>query len=206
MRVRDAIIAVVALVIGLTTGISVCPQNKLVNTPLVSFDLCAHTIRISKDNKQTLATMYCSEITSGITQCIIFDSPKKNARLIGIEYIIDKLMYDKLNDKDKVAWQPLKFEIEAGLMVFPGLDSFADKNQATKFKTAYSKTIYGWSTNNMTFVSYASIPSGEATMCTPIQNLIQIDSVLMHQRDTIMGVNTEKIKNQRNAKYTNVNY
>jgi Protein of unknown function (DUF1264) len=37
-------------------------------------------------------------------QCVIYDSNKKDARLIGIEYLISEDLFNSLDDEEKQFW------------------------------------------------------------------------------------------------------
>jgi hypothetical protein len=52
-----------------------------------------------------------------VFQCIIFDSPLKNAKLIGIEYIIPEEIFKTLPADEKVLWHSHKHEVASGLLL-----------------------------------------------------------------------------------------
>jgi len=37
---------------------------------------------------------YCTHLTEGVRQCVIYDSDQPGARLIGVEYIISRGLYE----------------------------------------------------------------------------------------------------------------
>jgi hypothetical protein len=51
-----------------------------------------------------------------VRQCIIYDSDKADARLIGIEYVIDESIFKTLPTEEKKLWHSHKFEVESGTL------------------------------------------------------------------------------------------
>lgn len=60
----------------------------------------------SVDRSRAVASHhFCSASpTKGVRQCIIYDSDKANARLIGIEYVIDSAVFEGLPEEEKKFW------------------------------------------------------------------------------------------------------
>ena len=50
-----------------------------------------------------------------VRQCIIYDSDKPNARLIGIEYIISRRLFNSLPDEEKPMWHSHMYEVSPTL-------------------------------------------------------------------------------------------
>jgi hypothetical protein len=44
-------------------------------------------------------------------QCIIYDSADNNARLIGIEYIISRRLFESLPEEEKKLWHSHQYEV-----------------------------------------------------------------------------------------------
>jgi len=44
-------------------------------------------------------------------QCLIYDSPEKGARLIGVEYMITPKLYDTLDQEEKKLWHSHEYEV-----------------------------------------------------------------------------------------------
>ena len=63
---------------------------------------------------------FCACPNEEVRQCVIYDSDKPNARLIGLEYIISRELFEGLPEEEKVYWHSHKFEVLSGtLQVFP---------------------------------------------------------------------------------------
>jgi Protein of unknown function (DUF1264) len=54
---------------------------------------------------------FCSHRNEEFRQCVIYDSDEPNARLIGIEYIISRRLFEDLPDHEKKYWHSHKYEV-----------------------------------------------------------------------------------------------
>ncbi|OCT52452.1 hypothetical protein CLCR_10839 [Cladophialophora carrionii] len=54
-----------------------------------------------------------------LRQCLIYDSCKPGARLIGVEYMIPKHRYLKLDPEEQKFWHSHEFEVKSGMLVLP---------------------------------------------------------------------------------------
>ena len=62
---------------------------------------------------------YVGSCTPDVRQCLIYDSPKENARLIGIEYMISPRLYNDLPTSERKLWHSHKFEVKSGMLIMP---------------------------------------------------------------------------------------
>lgn len=65
------------------------------------------------------ANHYCAHLNEDVRQCIIYDSPEKNARLIGIEYLIKPHLYEKLDSEERKLWHSHVYEVKSGMLFLP---------------------------------------------------------------------------------------
>ncbi|KAK5631925.1 hypothetical protein RRF57_007639 [Xylaria bambusicola] len=63
---------------------------------------------------------YCAHLTDDVRQCILYDSPGPNARLIGIEYMITPKLYETLPAEERKLWHSHVYEVKSGMLVMPG--------------------------------------------------------------------------------------
>src|SRR5579863_7668961 len=63
-------------------------------------------IHIAKNNPkfQIVTQHYCMSRSDEMHQCLLYDSNEKNAKLLGVEYIISDRMYRELPDGEKKYW------------------------------------------------------------------------------------------------------
>src|SRR5262245_28338386 len=66
--------------------------------PLGSMHLYLCAFHIAKKDPRLVfeAHHYCMPVNDDVHQCVIFDSAGKNARILGVEYIISDARYQKL--------------------------------------------------------------------------------------------------------------
>lgn len=58
-----------------------------------------------------------------LRQCLIYDSCQPNARLIGVEYMVPKDVYDKLDAEEQKLWHSHEFEVKSGMLILPAPQS-----------------------------------------------------------------------------------
>ena len=91
-----------------------------------------------------------------LRQCLIYDSCQPNARLIGVEYMIPKAEYEKLDPKEQQLWHSHEFEVKSGMLILPyptshrGNESQWDKLETEAMKEVvglYGKLYHFWQTD-----------------------------------------------------------
>jgi hypothetical protein len=55
--------------------------------------ICGYHFYADDMNRQVEAHHYCSHLSDDVMQCVVYDSDKPNARLIGIEYIVSDRVF-----------------------------------------------------------------------------------------------------------------
>ncbi|RPA89904.1 DUF1264-domain-containing protein [Choiromyces venosus 120613-1] len=97
------------------------------------------------------AQHYCAHITEDIRQCIIYDSPEKNARLIGIEYMITPRIYETLPAEERKLWHSHVFEVKGGVLIMPKpplapevVWEKAETAEMEELVKVYGKTYHLW--------------------------------------------------------------
>ncbi|PUU78124.1 hypothetical protein B9Z19DRAFT_107702 [Tuber borchii] len=97
------------------------------------------------------AQHYCAHITEDIRQCIIYDSPEKNARLIGIEYMITPRLYESLSEEERRLWHSHVFEVKGGVLIMPkpplipeAVWEKAETAEMQELVKLYGKTYHLW--------------------------------------------------------------
>jgi Protein of unknown function (DUF1264) len=56
--------------------------------------LNAFHVYASDTSRHVEANHYCTHLNEDVRQCLIYDRPEKGARLIGVEYMISKKLYE----------------------------------------------------------------------------------------------------------------
>ena len=65
---------------------------------------------------QVEAHHFCACPNEDVRQCVIYDSDKPNARLIGLEYIISSKLFEGLPEEEKIYWHSHKYEVQSGTL------------------------------------------------------------------------------------------
>ncbi|XHG04626.1 hypothetical protein AWENTII_007878 [Aspergillus wentii] len=52
-------------------------------------------------------------------QCLLYDSPKPNARLIGIEYMVSPRLFKTLPPEERKLWHTHEYEVKSGMLIMP---------------------------------------------------------------------------------------
>jgi hypothetical protein len=120
-------------------------------------NICAYlnAFHIYRDDPSRIveAQHYCSHIqhsrSGSIRQCVIYDSPEPNARLIGVEYMIPRETFETLDAEEKKLWHSHGFEVKSGMLVMPSklpnaVWEKAETKEMEEVATLYGKTFHFW--------------------------------------------------------------
>ena len=94
--------------------------------------------------RQVTAHHYCAHVNEDLMQCVIYDSDRKDARLIGIEYVITARGFNALPAEEKKLWHSHAYEVKSGILSAPGLSAQAELALMKDFATTYGKTWHTW--------------------------------------------------------------
>lgn len=94
--------------------------------------------------RQVEANHYCTHLTEDFHQCVIYSSNQKDAKLIGIEYIVSERVFKSLPDDEKRLWHSHHYEVKSGELVAPGVPDLAEHAFMTDLVTTYGKTWHTW--------------------------------------------------------------
>jgi hypothetical protein len=168
-------------------------RNETAGSPVDKLHayLCAYHIA-KKDPKFVVeAHHYCAAINDDVHQCIIFDSNGKNARILGVEYIITDAVYRKLPDEEKRYYHPHRYEVVSGLLIAPGMPADAEKAFMESIVTSWGKTWHTWPDPK------AALPMGEPMLMWSAGRDGIIDAETLAKRDRDFGVDTAEIRKRR---------
>ena len=77
-------------------------------------------------------------------QCILYDSEKKDARLIGVEYIVSARIFESLPADEKKLWHSHNYEVKSGVLTAPGAPETTEKDLMKVLIGTYGKTWHTW--------------------------------------------------------------
>ncbi|KAG9447445.1 hypothetical protein H6P81_013573 [Aristolochia fimbriata] len=106
--------------------------------------LCAFHFYGDDMTRQVEAHHFCSHQTEEMRQCLIYDGPEADARLIGVEYVISEGLFETLPDSEKPMWHSHEYEVKSGVLFMPGIPGPVQRRDMEKLVKTYGKTIHFW--------------------------------------------------------------
>ncbi len=167
-------------------------------TPLKSFDIYLVGFHPMKDHPelQMEAHHYCQQVNEDFAQCMLFDSPKKNANLNSIEYIISDKLFAALPEEEKKYWHPHNGEILSGELVAPGIPNVAEKVLMKGKMNSYGKTWHIWNTGYQGSIG-DDLPLGEPMLAWSFNRDGEAIPGLVETRDKKLGLDTAQKRKKR---------
>jgi hypothetical protein len=153
--------------------------------------LCAFHVAKENPKFQVEAHHFCNQ-HKDVHQCLIYESNEKNARLLGVEYIIGHEAYQKLPDDEKKYWHPHAYEIMSGQLIAPDLPKEGDAIFPGLTET-WGKTWHTWRDPATDY------PLGEPVLMWSANADGQLSDTLVAKRDAKFGVKTAEIRERRKA-------
>lgn len=150
-------------------------------------------IHIAKSNPkfQLVAQHYCMSRSEEMHQCLLYDSCEKNAKLLGVEYIISDRLYRELPDAEKKFWHPHTYEVLAGGLIAPSMKPEDELTFMKALLTTWGKTWHTWPDPR------TAIPVGEPLLMWAVTGDGQLDETVVHARDKQFDVKSADIREQR---------
>lgn len=154
-------------------------------------DLHAHVCGIHFYNgdmsRQIIAEHYCAHLSEEILQCIIYDSNKPGARLIGIEYIVSARIFESLPAEEKKLWHSHNYEVKSGVLTAPGMADAAEKDLMKVLIGTYGKTWHTWQVDRD-----AKLPLGIPQLMMGFTADGQAQAKILSERDSLYGSSAAK--------------
>ena len=100
-------------------------------------------IHIAKTNPkfQIITQHFCMSRSEEMHQCLLYDSNEKNAKLLGVEYIISDRLYRELPDAEKKYWHPHAYEVLAGGLIAPSMKPEDEQTFMKALLTTWGKSV-----------------------------------------------------------------
>jgi len=142
--------------------------------------------------RQVEAHHYCGHLNDDVHQCVIYDKNGPDARLIGVEYIISRDLFDALPDDEKPYWHSHVHEVRSGTLVAPGLTESAETALMKDYVDTYGKTYHTWRVDRGD-----ALPLGPSQLMMAFTKDGQINAELLKKRKETMGVDSEEVRKRR---------
>ncbi|KAI9017366.1 hypothetical protein BC832DRAFT_544355 [Gaertneriomyces semiglobifer] len=161
--------------------------------------ICGYHVYAHDITRQVEAHHYCSHLSEDMMQCVIYDSPEANARLIGVEYIISAKIYRNLPPEEKIYWHSHEFEVKGGIITLPvsslvprAVHAEIEHLELSQVINTYGKTWHLWQVDRGDVIPY-----GPPQLMMALTEEGQIDPKLLEARDKREGVDTNGLRNRR---------
>lgn len=141
---------------------------------------------------QVEAHHFCSELNEDVTQCVIYDGNGRDARLMGIEYVVFDRVFKTLPEDERKLWHSHAYEVRSGQLIAPGMSDQAELDLMRKLASTYGKTWHTWHTDQG-----QRLPTGIPSLMMGFTGEGQANPGLVKDRDKRMGVSTEKEAKKR---------
>lgn len=141
--------------------------------------------------RQVEAHHFCTHLAADMHQCVIYDSNKPGARLIGIEYIISKQRFERLPEEEKRLWHSHHYEVKSGELLAPGIPEMAEHAYFEDLVSTYGKTWHTWQIDRDDF------PLGIPQLMMGFTADGQIHQQMIDDRDRRLGIRMEDRRRAR---------
>jgi hypothetical protein len=142
--------------------------------------------------RQVEAHHYCTHLTEDFHQCVIFDSAGKDAKLIGVEYIVSERVFKSLPDDEKRLWHSHHYEVKSGELIAPGVPDIAEHALMKDLVSTYGKTWHTWQIDRD-----KNLPLGIPQLMMGFTADGQADADMVGDRDRRLDVSTADQKKNR---------
>lgn len=141
---------------------------------------------------QMEAHHYCSVLNDDVIQCVIFDGSVREAKIMGVEYIVSAELFAGLPDEEKSLWHSHVYEVKSGGLVAPGMPDVAEHAIMTKLVSTYGKTWHTWHTDQD-----LELPLGVPQLMMGFTKDGQADPAMLAQRDERLGIDSTEKRDKR---------
>jgi hypothetical protein len=159
------------------------------------FHFCG--IHMAKKNPklQFVTQHYCAAHSGGsegdVFQCTLFDGTGKNAKLIGVEYLISDEAYRKLPDEEKKYWHAHTYEVLGGGLIAPQMSPEDEMKFMKVVIKTWGKAWHTWPDPS------TPVPAGEPLLIWSLMGDGQVDEKVLAARDKEFKVDTAKVRDAR---------
>ena len=141
---------------------------------------------------QMEAHHYCATLNEEVTQCVIYDGNVKDAKLMGVEYIVSARLFRTLPAAEKALWHSHVHEVKSGQLVAPGIPQAAEHALMTKLVGTYGKTWHTWHTDQ-----HNALPLGVPQLMMGFTKDGQTDAAMVAARDKRLGIDSQAKRRER---------
>ena len=141
---------------------------------------------------QMEAHHYCAIVNEEVIQCVIYDGNARDAKLMGIEYIVSKRLYGTLPAAEKQLWHSHVHEVKSGQLIAPGIPQPAEHALMEKLAGTYGKTWHTWHTD-----LDKALPLGVPQLMMGFTADGQANAAMVQARDQRFGIDSAQKRKDR---------
>jgi hypothetical protein len=163
------------------------PPIEAINAYLDGFHFYSGNIKAQME-----AHHYCAILNEEVIQCVIYDGNVKDAKIMGVEYIVSERLFKGLPDQEKALWHSHVHEVKSGQLVAPGIPEIAEKELMKKLVGTYGKTWHTWHTDLQ-----KELPLGVPQLMMGFTADGQSDPAMAEARDKRLGISSADKRKSR---------
>jgi hypothetical protein len=141
---------------------------------------------------QMEAHHYCGHLNEEVIQCVIFDANEENAKIMGVEYIVSRALFEQLPAEEKHLWHSHAHEVRSGQLIAPGIPAIAEHELMEKIAGTYGKTWHMWHTDQQ-----ATLPVGAPMLMMGFTQDGQINESMVAERDRRFDISSAEKRKAR---------
>ncbi|KAF2213058.1 hypothetical protein CERZMDRAFT_67289 [Cercospora zeae-maydis SCOH1-5] len=161
--------------------------------------LCAHLnafhVYVNEPDRTSESNHYCAHVNEDVRQCILYDGPGPNARLIGVEYMVSTRVFETLPPEERKLWHSHVFEVKSGMLFMPAPTGVplaawekAENAEMEQVVHLYGKVFQTWQVDRGD-----KVPLGMPELMTSFTSSEQTDiDKLLEDRDSRFGIDHKK--------------
>jgi hypothetical protein len=174
----------------LATGTALLQEKQ----PLEALDVYVDGFHFANGDlsHQMEAHHYCSVVNEDLRQCVIFDGNGRDAKLMGVEYIVSRALFEQLPPEERKLWHSHDYEVKSGTLIAPGVPEAAEHEFMEQMAGTYGKTWHTWHTDRQ-----QSLPLGHPLLMAGFTADGQVDAQMVADRDRRFGVSTAEKRKAR---------
>jgi hypothetical protein len=163
------------------------PPIEAINAYLDGFHFYSGRMKVQME-----AHHYCSILNDEVIQCVIYDGNVKDARIMGVEYIVSAKLFATLPDAEKALWHSHVHEVKSGQLIAPGIPQVAEHELMEKLIHTYGKTWHTWHTD-----LHKDLPVGVPQLMMGFTADGQADPAMVAARDKRFGIESAERRKKR---------
>jgi hypothetical protein len=166
-------------------------QNK---APLRALDAYLDGFHFASGDLQAQveAHHYCGHVNQDLIQCVLFDGNAADAKIVGIEYIVSRALFEQLPAEEKHLWHSHVHEVRSGSLIAPGIPDVAERELMEELAGTYGKTWHTWDTH-----AGRALPTGTPMLMMGFTDAHPEDQQLIQDRDRRFNVSSTEKRTQR---------